>query len=251
MPVVHSVCVCTYHQNTKLLVEAIHSPDTYKDLLAKLVCSTENKKCMLGRCDNCPDKEELSNHLHNFFGDYAEDFQITYTQWDTTVKATLSTRMVDVPSFIEILITSLEELKPHSFISREQARYLNELKENRAESSVILLVDFAENYSFVVHDEVQSFHWNNMQCSLHPVVIYYRKDAALHHLSYTVISDDTTHDVNFVYKVIQVIISDIKQRLNNLNFVYFFKDGCAGQYKNQKTMFNLCQLEKEFQLKAE
>ena len=177
---------------------------------------------MLGRCDKCPDKEELSDYLYNFFGDYDEDFQIIYTQWDTTDRAALSTRMADVPSFIEMLITSLEELKPHSFISREQASYLNKLKENLSESSVILLVDFAENYSFVVQDEVQSFHWNNTQCSLHPVVIYYRKDAALHHLSYTVISHDTTHDVNFVYKVIQVIIPDIQQRLNNLKFVYFF-----------------------------
>ena len=130
--------------------------------------------------------------------------------------------MVDVPSFIEMLITSLEELKPHSFISREQARYLNELKENLAESSVILLGDFAENYSFVVQDDVQSFHWNNMQCSLHPVVIYYRKDDALHHLSYTVISDDTTHDVNFVYKVIQVIISDIKPRIKQFKLCLLF-----------------------------
>jgi len=55
----HSVCVCTYHQNTKLLVEALGSDFTYKDLLAKLVCSTENKDCMLGRCENCPDKQEL------------------------------------------------------------------------------------------------------------------------------------------------------------------------------------------------
>ena len=125
MPVVR-----IYHRNTKLLVEAIHSPNTYKDLLAKLVCSIGNKECMLGRCDNCTDKEVLSNHLHNFFGEYDEDSQIMYTQWDTTDRATVSTRMADVSSFIEMLITSLEKLKPHSFISHEQARYLNEVRES-------------------------------------------------------------------------------------------------------------------------
>ena len=114
-----------------------------------------------------------------------------------------------------------------------------------------MLGDFAENYSFVVQDEVEGFHWNNIQCSLHPAEIHYRKSDTLHRLSYTVISDDTKHDVKFVYKVMQVIISDIQERLNNLKFIYFFTDGCAGQFKNQKTMFNLCQLEKEFQLKVE
>ena len=37
------------------------------------------------------------------------------------------------------------------------------------------LVDFAENYAFVVQDEVQGFHWNKSQCTLHPVVLYYKK----------------------------------------------------------------------------
>ena len=54
----HLVCVCTYHQNTKLLVEALNSNCTYKDLLAKLVCSVENKHCMLGRCKDCPEEED-------------------------------------------------------------------------------------------------------------------------------------------------------------------------------------------------
>ena len=80
----HSVCVCTYHQNTKLLIEALSSDVTHKDLLAKLVCSTESKECMLGRCKDCPEDEQLRNFLYEFFGNYDEDHQIFYTQWITT-----------------------------------------------------------------------------------------------------------------------------------------------------------------------
>ena len=59
----HSVCVCTYHQNTKLLIEAMNCNFTYKDLLAKIVCCTDNKECMLGRCEN------LLDYIGEFFGD--------------------------------------------------------------------------------------------------------------------------------------------------------------------------------------
>lgn len=206
---------------------------------------------MLGKCDNCPDKEQLRDYLFTIFGDYDEDQQVFYTQWDTTDRCTLSKHVTDIPNFIEKLLDSLEVLRPHSFISHEQSKYLDKLKNNIDNSSFIFLGDFAENYSFVVQDEVQSFHWNNMMCTLQPVVIYYKENNIVKHLSYCIISDDNSHDISFVYKVIQIIFLDIKNKMPSMKQVYLFTDGCAGQYKNRKTLFNLCQIEKEFQLKAE
>ena len=42
----HNVCVCTMHQNTILLLHAAHIEETYKDLIALVVCDLENKECM-------------------------------------------------------------------------------------------------------------------------------------------------------------------------------------------------------------
>ena len=125
---------------------------------------------------------------------------IFYTQWDHSDRSTLSKMVSDIPTFIEKLTNSLEDLKPHSFISKSQSKYLSQLKENLNGSSVIFLGDFSENFSFVVQDEVQSFHWNNMMCTIHAVVIYYKNGNTLSHLSYAIISEDNTHDVDFVYK---------------------------------------------------
>ena len=36
----HTICVCPTHQNVKLMVDALHIKDNYKELMAKLVCST-------------------------------------------------------------------------------------------------------------------------------------------------------------------------------------------------------------------
>ena len=37
-----------------------------------------------------------------------------------------------------------------------------------------MLGDFAENYQILIQDEVQGYHWNSQQCTVHPVMIYFR-----------------------------------------------------------------------------
>ena len=83
----------------------------------------------------------------------------------------------------------------------------------------------AENYSFVVQDEVQGFHWSNLQCTLHLVVVYYQEMDMLESVSYCIISDDNKHDVGMVYEVQRKIIEDLKLRFTQLNYVTYFSDG--------------------------
>ena len=40
----------------------------------------------------------------------------------------------------------------------------------------IILIDFAENYSFLVQDAIQSFCWQNQQATLHPFAVYHNDD---------------------------------------------------------------------------
>ena len=91
-----------------------------------------------------------------------------------------------------------------------------------------------------------------MQCSLHPLVICYKdKEGILKYTFHCFISDNIVHDVTFVYKTFQLIIPTLKAKFPNLSEIHFFTDSCAGQYKNYKSFYNLCQLEGEFGLKAE
>ena len=40
-----------------------------------------------------------------------------------------------------------------------------DLKEELKENELIILLDFAENYTFIVQDDVQAYHWNNSDTS--------------------------------------------------------------------------------------
>ena len=44
----------------------------------------------------------------------------------------------------------LQKLKHHDFISYQQARFLQTLKESLADEEAIVIADFSENYSFVL-----------------------------------------------------------------------------------------------------
>ena len=74
----------------------------------------------------------------------------------------------------------------------------------------------------------------------YPVVVYHKDGDALQSVSYCIISDDNKHDVGMVYQVQKEIITDLKLRFPYLSHVTYFSDGCAGQYKNCKNLYNLC-----------
>ena len=44
-------------------------------------------------------------------------------------------------------------------------------RENLDSDTCIVMLDFAENYQYVLQNEIQLFHWNNSQCSIHPAII--------------------------------------------------------------------------------
>ena len=103
---------------------------------------------------------------------------------------------------------------------------------------VLILLNFAENYSFVVQDAVQGYHWNNSQATLHPFVAYYLLTIAYSSIKKFCVNCDEMKDfITPVHKIITVILPQIKQILPNL---INFSDGAGSQYKNYKNFANLC-----------
>ena len=79
----------------------------------------------------------------------------------------------------------------------------------------IALLDFAENYQFVVQHQGQSFHWNQSQCFIHPVALYYKNHKNdLIQIFMCSISDDLHHSTSFVYKIFQQITKFVQHELH-------------------------------------
>ena len=79
----HSVCVCTHHQNMKLLLAPLSVSHT--ELYEFLVCDINSKECMIHRCPNCPENTEmLESKLYELIGDYDDETVIEFNQWTST-----------------------------------------------------------------------------------------------------------------------------------------------------------------------
>lgn len=248
-PGTHSVCVCTAHQNTKLLLDPARLD--YKDLMKMIVCDIENRDCMINRCEECPnDLKKLREIVKEGLGEFDENGIVQFSQWTTTGRSTLVIQQESIEEYVDLVVSSIEKLMSHSYIAKAQTKYLKHIKENLSKGKAIYLGDIAENYKFVAQDEVQGFHWNNDQCTLHPVVVYFDHENSLNHLSYCIISDDNNHDVSFVYEVQKRVINDLKSKISGLKTIEYFSDGCVAQYKNRYSFLNLCMHKKDFGVAA-
>ena len=120
--------------------------EDYKLLMEKAVCDLNAKDCMLQRCQNCPGEEALIAYLEEIFKDWEES--IEFKQWVQTNREALETSILTVENLIEKLVSKIWNLTGHYFISKHESGYLKSLKV----AEVITLIDFAENYSFIVQD---------------------------------------------------------------------------------------------------
>ena len=136
----------------------------------------------------------------------------------------------------------------HHFLKVQQAAYLKEAKAVLDNETCIILMDFAENYGFLVQDAIQSFFWQNQQAALHPFAVYHNDDdGKLQCNCYCVISKYQTA----VHYFTSLVIPTICTRNPRINRIKYFSEEGASQYKNFKSVINLMYHEHDFNLKAE
>ncbi len=237
----HSVCVCEIHQNTKLMLAAIsgHKLEN-QDMMARIVCDVHSGECMLHRCGQCPGKQAVIEYLQDITVDYMDpDDLISFKQWSHTDRTALITRSESLADFIEEVADALDSLTTHHYISKAQAAYLNQCKAELDTHTALVLMDFAENYSFVIQDAIQGYYWDTSQATLHPLAVYFCKEDRVEHASLCIVSDCLKHDTVAVHTFLTVVIPYIQELVPGLTTIKYFSDGAASQYKNYKNISNL------------
>ena len=169
----------------------------------------------------------------------------------TTDRCTLLTVTETVENFIDLLAKKVVHLTRHHYFAQKQSLYLNHLKESITPIECIIVGDFSENFSFIVQDAAQGYHWDTTQATLHPFVVYFRdENGTLSVESYCMVSDTRVHTTATVYAFQKKLLDNIKVTHPSLAKVHYFSDGCAGQYKNRFNFINLCHHKQDFGLFA-
>ena len=124
------MCVCTIHQNVKLMLHTLNLPSpfaTYQECLARLTCNPATPSCHLGSCSYCPGFDDLKTSLMSLLDDNLIE-SIIYKQWTSVDRSTLETVSQPADEFAESLCSKLDALLTHSFIVKHQSQFYSETK---------------------------------------------------------------------------------------------------------------------------
>lgn len=266
-PGTHSVCVCIYHENVSLMFEGGRFKQAsaneakplidFKDCLNELICEEKRPECYLRQCKQCPSGDDLKLRLKRLLNDELMLTCVTYRGWfKVTGRYHLEKVIKPVDDFVEDFMALLFKLLPHHLITKKQSAYYQKVKENLKEGEALIVCDFAENYSCVVQNEVQGYHWTNEQVTIHPFVAYYRDQTGeLKSVSYASVTDHKKHMTStfhaFQKKFVPFLTRKMAEDNITLNKLFYFSDGASAQYKNKKNILNICLHEKDFKIKIE
>jgi hypothetical protein len=113
------------------------------------------------------------------------------------------------------------------------------------------LGDFWENYSFIIQDAAQGFHWSNQQATIHPFVSDFKNSKnKLENLCFVIISECMYHAVK-VYTFQKHMMSFFKENVPNISKLHYFSDGASAQYKNKNNFINSCHQNTDFGINSE
>lgn len=166
------------------------------------------------------------------------------------------------------MLDSLDELWPqllfHHYTTVEQRDYISKIKDASSEhDTVVVQMDFAENFSLISQTEIQSAHWAHRQATIFTVHIKMGKG----HRNLAIISDYMHHTTEFVYYaqgeyilrwfgrspqsfLLGIITTFLKTKYPRVKQINYVTDGAAAHFKNNKNMLNLTFHQSDFHLPA-
>ena len=128
--------------------------------------------------------------------------------------------------------------------------FYEENKKNLKNGEILAVLDFSENYKFVVQNASQAFHFNNDQCTIFPIVYYYKEESEIKHKSLIFLSDCTKHDTAAVFTIQKQLVPYLVKKHRAKHLIYS-TDGAKQHFKNRFQMANLVQHKADFGITAE
>lgn len=241
-------CLCKQHQNTALLLRAakrfVADFNTVPDHFIKTYSETTVK-------------EKLTEYL-------PDDKVITFSTWervtvsigqgdkkrDDVKKVKLVEKCLTKSEFIYKFIDEMDDFGKHAFRVRAQFIASKSLKEKLPRGHITCQMDFAENYSCNVKEEIQSAYYSKDQVTVHPAVFHYRADdnEELTTKSVVFVSDVTDHDASMVFAIIKRINIVAKQLAPDTQFIHYLSDSPSSQYRNRHVFRIIADHAQQFQI---
>ena len=162
------MCLCEYHENVRLIIKVIPwLPNTTTELVKILVCNELEEKCMFqDKCKNCKNLKLLDDIINKNHPDPGSSSSktvseyVVYEQWGKTHKDSYENTLEHV---VKLLQNQLKYFLFHVFVKRNQVKMWDAKKSNPGPNTLLVHMDFPENYVHITQDEILKSFFN--QCS--------------------------------------------------------------------------------------
>lgn len=140
-----------------------------KTLLSKVVCDEAEEKCMLASdCDGCTTK--LLELLNDIVPEDDSNQETSWIQWlDVDGRQRQGKETGSFKDLVENVCQNFNAYKTHCYVKRVQEKYF---KSKIDPNTVILQVDFSENFSIINQDEIKAAHWSHDQVTIFTAVAW-------------------------------------------------------------------------------
>lgn len=201
-----------------------------------------NLKCINRACSDCG-VSLLKEKFKAVLDSYGKQ-EVSWQKWESKAfnhdgrqktKKVQSTKCGTFKTMFDELLGETDFLAKHLFTANWQNDQFSLIREKLPNTWSLLVMDFAENYSCISHNEMQKC---TQQITVHPIVCYYKCPTEGH--NHTVqealvfVLDDLNHDANAVHHFETLAIKHLKEKRGlKLEHVVEFTDGCGAQYKSK------------------
>ena len=232
-------CLCQTHENTGLLLKSLNSlvetkvsvsPDTF--------------------CAKYPEQDSVENILQELDCDVCPT--VTIRQWQSILcpedgkkRTKVCASQVPSATFKEKVLQNIATFRSHAERVKVQFLALKDLKSSLSPHTLIIQMDFAENFNCSAGDRnVQSSYWNPLSVTLHPVIVYFREEVGgdLKKKSLCYVSALNKHNTSMVLSIMKsLLLRDIQELISRLHVthVHYMTDSPVSQYRNKFLFFTV------------
>lgn len=245
-----NLCLCIYHENLRLILQSMSFlPNSGTELIKKIVCSDENKTCMLQECNECGDLKLFKEMVESIPPETLGK-EVYYKQWSKSEDNRIfkNSKHEIVNEALYVLESQLVYFLWHVYIKRTQTTYFDNLQKNLPLETLLMQIDFSENYTHTYQDEIQSAHWENKSFTLYTAMIYYchneeTSQKVIKAEPYVIVSDYLHHDKYAVITFNKMIVESFKRKYPDfaIKNIEFQSDGTSQHFKQKFTLYHMTQ----------
>ena len=277
----HIMCCCEYCENMRYLMKAYNQcfPETFTsiyEVVNMTVCKNEDSainkvplyKCAKRSCNECGvDMLDtiFDKNIQTSQNSTAQtNMQLSWMQWKTGKKQYLTkskevkeintkVKEMETGTVNEVCENIKKQCQPlalHLFLTTVQRKFFQETKNNPGDA-LVMVSDFAENYTTFYNREIGAAHWAREQITIHPIVFFYKcydcQNPKPVQENLICVSQDLNHDYHAVNLFQKESIAHLKQNRNvKFSKIEEFSDGCQAQYKSRNTFLDVSFSEDDF-----